>query len=142
MIAATQPIQRPANAMLLIVDRNGKFDHTLRTSFVKYLHAGDLVVANDAATMPASLQGIHLATGDSIEVRLAARPSIHAEDINCFSAVVFGAGDFHTRTEDRLPPPNLEAGDLISLGPLRATIEKLLGHRRLVLPLRDDRRHL
>jgi len=133
MIAATQPIQRPANARLFIVDRNGKFDHTLRTSFVKYLHAGDLVVANDAATMPASLQGIHLATGDSIEVRLTARASIHAEDINCFSAVVFGAGDFHTRTEDRLPPPNLEAGDLIILGPLRATIEKLLGHRRLVL---------
>jgi len=133
MIAATQPIQRPANARLLIVDRNGKFDHILRTSFVDYLQAGDLVVANDAATMPASLQGIHLATGDSIEVRLAARSSIHAEDINCFSAVVFGAGDFHTRTEDRLPPPNLEAGDLVNLGPLRATIEKLLGHQRLVL---------
>ena len=133
MIAATQPIQRPANARLLIVDSNGKFDHILRTSFVEYLHAGDLVVANDAATMPASLQGIHLATGDSIEVRLAARPSIHAEDINRFTAVVFGAGDFHTRTEDRLPPPNFDAGDLIILGPLRATIEKLLGHRRLVL---------
>src|SRR2546429_6532973 len=28
-----------------------------------------------------------------------------------FSAVVFGEGDFHTRTEDRLQPPSLAAGD-------------------------------
>jgi S-adenosylmethionine:tRNA ribosyltransferase-isomerase len=132
MIAATQPVQRPPSARLFVVDKNGRFDHIARASFVEHLHAGDLVIANDAATLPASLQGIHLATGDSIEVRLAARPSLHPEDINCFSAVVFGAGDFHTRTEDRLAPPHLEAGDRIILGPLRATIEKLLCHPRLV----------
>ncbi len=128
MIVATQPVQRPANARLLVVDQNRKIDHKFRASFVEYLHPGDLVIANDAATLPASLQGVHLATGDSIEVRLAGRPSLHPEDMNYFSAVVFGAGDFHTRTEDRLAPPNLATGDQIILGPLRATIEKLLGH--------------
>lgn len=133
MIVATHPVQRPANARLLVVDQNRKIDHRLRVSFVEYLHAGDLVIANDAATMPASLQGVHVATGELIEVRLAGRPSLHPEDMNYFSAVVFGAGDFHTRTEDRLAPPKLTAGDQIILGPLRATIEKLLGHRRLVL---------
>ena len=56
---------------------------------------------------PASLQGVHVATGDAIEVRLAGRPSLRPEDMNHFTAVVFGAGDFHTRTEDRLPPPKL-----------------------------------
>ena len=133
MIVATQPVQRPANARLLVVDQNRRIDHMLRTSFVEYLQAGDLVIANDAATLPASLQGVHNASGDSIEVRLAGRSSLRPEDMNYFSAVVFGAGDFHTRTEDRLAPPHLAVGDQIILGPLRATIEKLLGHTRLVL---------
>src|SRR5215831_6968480 len=132
MIAATQPMQRPANARLFVVNQNGKFDHVMRASFVEYLHPGDLVIANDAATLPASLQGVHFATGDSIELRLAARSSLHPEDMNRFSAVVFGAGDFHTRTEDRIAP-NLAAGDLIILGPLRARVEKLLFNTRLVL---------
>jgi len=133
MIDATQPVQRPANARLLVVDHHRKFHHVRRASFVEYLRAGDLVIANDAATLPASLQGVHIATGDVIEVRLAGRPSLRPEDMNYFTAVVFGPGDFHTRTEDRLPPPKLAAGDKIILGPLRATVEQLLGHTRLVL---------
>ena len=133
MIDATQPVQRPANARLLVVDQHRTFHHVRRASFVEYLRAGDLVIANDAATLPASLQGVHIATGDVIEVRLAGRPSLRPEDMNYFTAVVFGPGDFHTRTEDRLPPPKLAAGDKIILGPLRATVEQLLGHTRLVL---------
>jgi len=133
MIDATQPVQRPANARLLVVDHHRKFHHVRRASFVEYLRAGDLVIANDAATLPASLQGVHIATGEAIEVRLAGRPSLRPEDMNYFTAVVFGPGDFHTRTEDRLPPPKLAAGDKIILGPLRATVEQLLGHTRLVL---------
>ena len=111
MISATQPVQRPVNARLLVVDHDRKIHHVRRASFIDYLHAGDLVIANDAATLPASLQGVHIATGDAIEVRLAGRPSLRPEDMNYFTAVVFGAGDFHTRTEDRLPPPKLAAGD-------------------------------
>ena len=133
MIPATQPIQRPTTARLLVVDHERKIHHVGRTSFVAHLHSGDLVIANDAATLPASLQGIHVATGDMIEVRLAGRRSLHPEDINYFTAVVFGAGDFHTRTEDRLPPPKLAAGDKIILGPLHAIVKQLLGHPRLVL---------
>ena len=133
MIVATQPVQRPTNARLLVVDHDRKIHHIRRASFVEYLHAGDLLIANDAATLPASLQGVHVATGEAIEVRLAGRPSLRPEDINYFTAVVFGAGDFHTRTEDRLPPPTLAAGDKIILGPLSATVEHQLGHARLVL---------
>ena len=133
MIVATQPIQRPTNARLLVVDQHRKFHHVSRASLVEYLHTADLVIANDAATLPASLQGVHLATGDAIEVRLAGRPSLRPEDMNHFTAVVFGAGDYHTRTEDRLPPPKLAAGNKIILGPLHATVEQLLGHTRLVL---------
>jgi S-adenosylmethionine:tRNA ribosyltransferase-isomerase len=46
--------------------------------------------------------------------------------------VVFGAGDWHTRTEDRFAPPALAIGDRLALGPLVATIEGMLGHARLV----------
>ena len=133
MIAATQPVHGPANARLLVVDQHRKIHHVRRASFVEHLHAGDLVIANDAATLPASLQGVHIVTGDAIEVRLAGRSSLRSEDMNYFTAVVFGAGDFHTLTEDRLPKPKLAAGDKIILGPLRATVEQLLGHARLVL---------
>jgi S-adenosylmethionine:tRNA ribosyltransferase-isomerase len=65
-------------------------------------------------------------------VRLAGRPSLESNDVNRFSAVIFGEGDFHMRTEDRPLPPTLHAGDTLVLGPLNATVEKLLDHPRLV----------
>jgi S-adenosylmethionine:tRNA ribosyltransferase-isomerase len=137
MIAANQPVQRPPDAKLLVVDACRRIRHASRSSFVEHLRAGDLVVANDAATLPASLSGTHGATGAPVEVRLAARPSLRPEDVRRFSAVVFGAGDFRTRTEDRPAPPALASGDRLVLGPLRATVERVLGHARLVSLLFD-----
>ena len=49
-----------------------------------------------------------------------------------FSAVVFGEGDFHIRTEDRPLPPPLAPGDRLALGPLEAEVLRTLGHPRLV----------
>lgn len=137
MIAANQPDQRPPQAKLLVVDARRRIGHFPRAAFVEILRPGDLVIANDAATLPASLQGVHDATGTLVEVRLAGRPSLRPEDVGRFSAVVFGEGDFHTRTEDRPAPPPLAAGDRLVLGPLRATVEKLLRHPRLVSLLFD-----
>ena len=132
MLAAQLPVQRPVDAKLLVVDEQRNLIHVPRSAFVDFLHADDLVIANDAATLPASLTGIHQPTDKTIEVRLAGRPSLNPDDVNRFSAVVFGEGDFHTRTEDRPLPPPLHAGDTLVLGPLSATVEKLLGHPRLV----------
>lgn len=132
MRAAELAVQRPADAKLLVVDAQRNLIHVSRTEFVKFLRQHDLIIANDAATLPASLSGVHEQTGKSIEVRLAARPSLDPSDVNRFSAVVFGEGDFHTRTEDRPLPPALNSGDTLVLGPLRATVEKLLDHPRLV----------
>ena len=132
MLAAQLPVQRPLDAKLLVVDEQRNLIHVPRSAFVEFLHADDLVIANDAATLPASLKGIHEPTGKPIEVRLAGRPSLDPAHVNCFSAVIFGEGDFHMRTEDRPLPPPLQSGDTLVLGPLRATIEKLLGHPRLV----------
>jgi S-adenosylmethionine:tRNA ribosyltransferase-isomerase len=99
---------------------------------VDFLHRGDLVVANDAATIPASLTGVHAPTGESIEVRLAGRPTLEPTDVRRFTAVVFGAGDHRSRTEDRPAPPSLTPGDLLLLGPLLAEVRAVLGHPRLV----------
>jgi S-adenosylmethionine:tRNA ribosyltransferase-isomerase len=118
-------------AKLMIVDPRHGLRHIARTRLVDVLLAGDLVIANDAATMPASLHGIHARTGETIEVRLAGRRSL-SRDVADFSAVVFGAGDFHTRTEDRPLPPILTPGDTLSLGPLSATVTAVLGHARLI----------
>src|SRR5262245_59046615 len=98
MIAAADPVQRPRTAKLLVVDGAGRLTHVPRSRFVDFLRAGDVVVANDAATLPASLHGMHMRTGRPIEVRLASRRSLDPADVQLFSAVVFGAGDFHTRT--------------------------------------------
>jgi len=181
MIAANRPIQRPRDARLLVVLADGRISHAPRSRLVEFLHPGDLVIANDAATLPASLHGVHVPTGAEIEVRLAgtvnrspgdtsnrrskdpkkllraprkvgspkggkARKTFQpfrlpafqpycdvVSSLSCsFSAIVFGAGDFRTRTEDRPLPPLLSPGDRLVLGPLSATIDALLDHPRLV----------
>jgi S-adenosylmethionine:tRNA ribosyltransferase-isomerase len=114
------------------VHARGEIAHTRRANFVDHLRSGDLVIANDAATLPASLQGVHEPSGSPIEVRLAARHSLASDDVLQFSAIVFGPGDYRTRTEARPPPPSLEAGDRLALGPLTATVESVLGHPRFV----------
>jgi S-adenosylmethionine:tRNA ribosyltransferase-isomerase len=132
VIAAKVPVQRPADARLLVVDAGGRIAHAARSRFVEFLRSGDLVIANDAATLPASLRGVHAPSGGEIEVRLAARRSLRPEDVHAFSAVILGAGDFRTRTEDRPLPPPMAPGERLALGPLSATVEALLGHPRLV----------
>jgi S-adenosylmethionine:tRNA ribosyltransferase-isomerase len=164
MIAANRPVQRPRDARLLVVLADGSISHAPRSRLVELLRPGDLVVANDAATLPASLHGLHVPTGAEIEVRLAGReirsyneqrirsyneqrirrsgdqerfcsPTEESPGllISCsFSAIVFGAGDYRTRTEDRPLPPTVAPGDRLVLGPLSATIEALLDHPRLV----------
>jgi S-adenosylmethionine:tRNA ribosyltransferase-isomerase len=131
VIPASVPIQRAPNAKLLSLDRHGHIRHLRRSDFVSLLRPGALVIANDAATLPASLFGKHSPSGRRIEVRLAGRDSL--DQITQFSALVFGEGDFRVRTEDRRKPPTLSPGDLLELGPLRATVLRLLNHPRFIL---------
>jgi S-adenosylmethionine:tRNA ribosyltransferase-isomerase len=96
------------------------------------LRPGDLLVANDAATIPASLLGSHEPSGRAIEVRLAGRRSLRPNDVRAFTALVFGPGDWRIPTEYRAPPPPLVPGDRLLLGPLHAVIARRLDHPRLV----------
>jgi S-adenosylmethionine:tRNA ribosyltransferase-isomerase len=130
MMPASVPVQRPNGARLLVAGRHGQIEHWRRADFVRLFREGDLVIANDAATLPASLSGQHVATGREIEVRLAGRDSL--EQVTRFSAVLFGPGDFRTRTEDRPLPPAVHPGDILALGPLRARVVGLHDHPRLV----------
>jgi S-adenosylmethionine:tRNA ribosyltransferase-isomerase len=132
MIAAHHPVHRPPQAKLLVIDARGELTHVPRAALVDFLRPGDLVVANDAATLPASLYGEHMPTRRPVEVRLAGRHSLAPDDVHEFAAIVFGAGDYRTRTEDRPPPPLLEPGDRITLGPLAATIDCLLDSPRMI----------
>src|SRR4029077_17650370 len=116
---------------LLAVSARGEITHAPRAAFVEFLRPGDLMIANDAATLPASLCGEHVPSGGTVEVRLSGRRSLAPDNVHRFSAVVFGRGDYRTRTEDRSPPPPLQPGDRLALGPLSATVERLLGHPRL-----------
>jgi S-adenosylmethionine:tRNA ribosyltransferase-isomerase len=133
MIAAGVPEQRPPDAKMLVVDRAGRPSHWRRRDVDRLFQPGDLVIANDAATLPASLVGRHVATGRRIEVRLAGRESLDVARVNAFTAVLFGLGDFRLRTEDRPPPPAVDPTDRLELGPLRATVvQHLHDHPRLV----------
>ena len=132
MIAADAPIQRPRDAKLLVIDTHGTLVHAPRRCLPLLLRSGDLVVANDAATLPASLAGIHVESGMPIEVRLAQRRSLAPDDVHDVGAIVFGGGDYRTPTERRPLPPPLASGDTLRLGPLRATVQRTLGHPRFV----------
>jgi S-adenosylmethionine:tRNA ribosyltransferase-isomerase len=125
-------MQRPSDARLLAVDAEGRMRDLPRAALASLLRAGDLVVANDAATLPASLGGVHAARGAALEVRLAARRTLAHDDVRAFTAVVFGEGDHRMRTEDRPAPPRLAQGDTLRLGPLEARVARTLGHPRLV----------
>ena len=133
MIAADRPMHHPPGAKLLAIDARGHIRHLRRDAFVDLLCPGDLVVANDAATLPASLPGIHERTGAPIEVRLAGWRTLGGKDPSHFVAIIFGDGDFHIRTERRPAPPPLANADRFRLGPLSARISEFLGHPRLVL---------
>jgi S-adenosylmethionine:tRNA ribosyltransferase-isomerase len=98
MKAATLPLHRPDDAKLLVIDSAGRLHHAARTALADFLKPGDLLVANDAATLPASLTGLPSAQrpasrGATRGTPLARRGPTCAR----FTAIVFGAGGPHAR---------------------------------------------
>jgi S-adenosylmethionine:tRNA ribosyltransferase-isomerase len=91
---------------LLHVDvERDRFEDERLAHLPQLLSPGDLLVLNDAATLPASLW---LADG-SAELRLLGR----AEQDHHFNALSFGAGDLRTPTERRGAPPRFEVGQVL-----------------------------
>ncbi|HEU4537140.1 MAG TPA: S-adenosylmethionine:tRNA ribosyltransferase-isomerase [Polyangiaceae bacterium] len=102
---------------------------------------GDLLVVNDAATLPGSLRGASEA-GEPVELRLLAREG------DLWSAVAFGAGDWRTPTELRPPPPALGPGARLTFSapepgpwpapPLAARVERVSELSPRLLELRFE----
>ena len=102
MSPARQPRDDPRSARLLVVDAGSdSVREAMIGDLADLLHEGDLLVCNDAATLPASLQG-QRADGSPVELRLAGERSD-----GTFAAVALGRGDWRQRTEDRPPPDPL-----------------------------------
>ncbi len=122
---------------LLVIDAGTGGLADRRVGDLPALLAGDdLLVLNDAATLPASLFA-RTVTGAELELRLA------GQDSGGWLAVVLGAGDFRTRTEDRPLPPPLVEGDTLVVSergelPLAALVVAVVGDG--LIRIRFDRR--
>jgi S-adenosylmethionine:tRNA ribosyltransferase-isomerase len=110
---------------LVVIDPAGRRPPRLArfAELPRLLRAGDLVVVNDAATLPGSLPGV-AADGSPFELRLSG-----PVEAGRLSGVAFGPGDHRTRTEDRAPPPRLAPGDRVTVAGMPATVVGAAGRR-------------
>jgi S-adenosylmethionine:tRNA ribosyltransferase-isomerase len=106
MIAANEPRRIGGGRKLLLVDgARSTLQHAVAAELAAHLAPNDLVVVNDAATLPASLRVRNI----DAELRLVGRTSSSRE----FTAILFGPGDYHTPTEQRLAPPAVTVGQTL-----------------------------
>jgi S-adenosylmethionine:tRNA ribosyltransferase-isomerase len=69
-LIAQVPVEPRDASRLMVVDReNGTLSHRRFRDLMEYLHAGDILVANDSRVIPARLYG-HKSTGGQVEVLL------------------------------------------------------------------------
>jgi S-adenosylmethionine:tRNA ribosyltransferase-isomerase len=132
VIAAPRPFPRARERLLHLDPRAGRFRDTTLTELPGLLRSGDLLVVNDAATLPASLSAA-APGGARVEVRLLGE----VED-GRWRAVLFGEGDWHLRTEERPAPPILRPGDTLHLDGLRAAIVSVWYPSPRLVELRFD----
>jgi S-adenosylmethionine:tRNA ribosyltransferase-isomerase len=132
--ARTYPERRDEVKLLVVDPRRGRLRATRMDELPSLLAPGDLLVMNDAATLPASLLGRDQ-QHRPLEARLCGQP---AEDR--FQAVLLGAGDWQLRTEDRPPPPPVAPGSRLSFGPLTATVLSVSPLSARLVELRFDQR--
>ena len=118
MKSASWPRANPLEERLLVITpaaKQGRYIDAQIKDLGDILRAGDLLIVNDAATLPASL-----VAGD-IELRLVG----HEAD-GSWRAVLFGKGDWRTPTEQRLPPRRLRVGDhLVIASAFHAVVEEV-----------------
>lgn len=132
MIAAPRPFPRALERLLHLDPHAGRFRDTIMTELPALLRSGDLLVVNDAATLPASLPAL-APGGARVEVRL-----LGEVDGGRWRAVLFGEGDWRFRTEDRPAPPILRTGDTLQLDGLRATVVSVWYPSPRLVELRFD----
>ncbi len=119
MNPAAEPRSNRRQRRLLLVDvARRRVAHDWAENLSAQLVPDDLVIVNDAATLPASLRALDF----DGELRLVRHGQREAE----YWALLFGAGDYRTPTEQRAAPPRLGAGQLLTLaGGLQAQVVEL-----------------
>jgi S-adenosylmethionine:tRNA ribosyltransferase-isomerase len=130
---ATWPRDERESTRLLALDpSSGRWLDQRQGDLPRLLRPGDVVVVNDAATLPASLPA-RTSAGQPLELRLAATEGDE------WWAVAFGEGDWRQRTEDRPPPPPLPAGESLEVGrALQARVRAVSPVSPRLLRLRFD----
>jgi S-adenosylmethionine:tRNA ribosyltransferase-isomerase len=136
MLAAKRPRARTLENKLLAIDgAKGTLRDLRMKDLPSLVEPSDLVVVNDAATLPASIHGT-APNGAPIEVRLIDRVAADRAEER-WRAVVFGAGDWRTPTERRVAPPRIDPGDRIDLAPgLEASVERIFESSPRLVELR------
>lgn len=134
MIAAPRPRSEPLDDRLLRMDPNSGAIHDARIrDLPSFLAPGDLVVVNDAATLPASLPS----ADGRFELRLFGR--VAGDDV--YDGILFGEGDYRTPTEKRPAPPRFAEGDELEFTRgLRARVVHVDAGEPRVVRVRFDRR--
>jgi S-adenosylmethionine:tRNA ribosyltransferase-isomerase len=129
--AATCPRHRLSERLLVIDPLTRRFGDYAIEELPQLLRRGDVLVVNDAATLPASLR-----VDDDLELRL-----VSADASGSFWAVAFGAGDASLATEARGSPRRLRVGEHLAFGSeLTAEIEEVDAQEPRLLRLRFHRR--
>ena len=110
MNAGNTPRKGGESQRLLAMDPDADvmFERTV-ADLPTLLAPGDVVVLNDAATIPASLR-VRTANGRQHELRLAGPPRASR-----WPAVLFGEGDWRADTDHRPAPDVVRAGDRLRL---------------------------
>jgi len=131
--AAARRRERPEETRVLRLSRDARpLELSRSPALARWIERGAVLVLNDAATIPASLHGTN-PHGDPVELRLAEAPRFDAPGEDIVRAVLFGAGDFRTPTEERPLPRPLAVGARLHLGPIEATVVRVHeAHQRLL----------
>lgn len=108
--AKLPPTRRGEERLLSIDPLHRRWRHRSLRDLASELQPGDLLVLNDAATLPASLD-VRTADGQQLELRLLARLGPAR-----WTAALLGAGSWRTPTEQREAPSQLQLGELLTAG--------------------------
>jgi S-adenosylmethionine:tRNA ribosyltransferase-isomerase len=134
--ASAPPAQRDHVRLMAVDPATGRAADFPFVHLAELLAPGDLVVVNDAATLPASLAGV-TADGAAVELRLVGPPDPGGA---LWHAAVLGAGDWRTPTEHRPLPPPLPAGARVMIdGGLSAEIVAHAALSPRLVAIRFDR---
>jgi len=97
--------------LMVVKDGGNQIADSSVGHFPEYLQSGDLLVINDAATLPASLLARD-AKNNQLEIRLTSQL-----DQGIWQVVTLGEGDWRIPTENRPLPPELHEGEEIFIAP-------------------------